>query len=241
MHNQTAVYAVIPAAGSGTRMGSDTNKQLLLIGGIPVLARTLQTFQAHKVITGIIVAGKADELETFRDLAKDYGITKLCAVVEGGFDRQESVYRALRGLENIALHKDAMVLIHDGARCFLEPEIIDRCLAQLACSRAVTTAVPVIDTIAVSSPPGEDDCSSSRIIKEVPDRSIMWQIQTPQGFHYDDILKWHTDFSEKRTRYTDDSSISMANHCAVALVEGSYRNIKITTTADLKMAEAFST
>ncbi len=241
MRNQVKVYAVIPAAGSGTRMGTNTNKQLLQIGGIPVLARTLKIFQGHEAIDGIVVAGRKDELESFSGLAKTYGITKLITVVEGGKDRQESVYMALCGLEKNASNQEAIVLIHDGARCFLEPEIIDRCLDGLEHSRAVTAAVPVIDTIAVSSPRDKDNRTSSVFIEDVPDRSILWQIQTPQGFYYADILKWHEISADKRTRYTDDTSISMANHCAVALVEGSYRNIKITTTTDLKLAEVFST
>lgn len=244
MSKQAAIYVVIPAAGSGTRMGTGSNKQLITVGGVPVLIRTLQSFQAHNAITGIIVAGRTQDLQVYRDLAIEYQITKLISVVEGGYDRQDTVLRSLLALQDEAAVNaedltDSWVLIHDGARCFVDGAIIDRCLAGLTRSRAVTAAVKVLDTIAVSCPLEEDNCSPGQIIAEVPKRDLCWQIQTPQGFHYRDILNWHVLAADNRSRYTDDSSISMANDCAVALVEGSYQNIKITTATDLKIAEAF--
>ncbi|MHB8961623.1 MAG: IspD/TarI family cytidylyltransferase, partial [Saccharofermentanales bacterium] len=138
-------YAIIPAAGKGSRMGVPVNKQFLELAGIPVLARTLAEFEHAGIIDGIVIAGNAEEIPLLQELCRRYGISKLAGVVEGGQTRQQSVTNALEFLVGIRKQEDLIedqnddpgariedecevyVLIHDGARPFVTRKIINDC------------------------------------------------------------------------------------------------------------------
>lgn len=232
-----SVYAVIPAAGSGTRMGTETNKQLLPVAGVPVLVRTLLAFDRHEAIEGIVVVAREEECDLFREIITPYGLTTPISIVPGGANRQASVRL---GLEYLATKADetSLVLVHDGARCFVDQDILDRCLEGLRAHMAITAAVPVIDTLALAEPQA-DGGEQTVTLQAVPDRSRYWQIQTPQGFRLGQILAWHSEAEANGLDYTDDSSLAKASGEAVGIVMGSYRNVKITTATDLLLAQAF--
>lgn len=224
-----AVYAVLAAAGSSSRMGG-VNKQLIPLKGIPVLVRTMQTFQQVDSIDGIVVVGRKEDIEVYKQCAVEYKITKCIDVVEGGMDRQASVFAALKAIRSFS-QGDDLVLIHDGARCLVDEELIHRVIGSLEQYDAVTAAVKVIDTIAK----GTEDMD----IEQVVDRDFYWQIQTPQGFRFKDIYRWHEAVEKDGIRYTDDSSVALASGAKVGLIEGSRQNIKITTEEDLEIGAVF--
>lgn len=239
------VFFVVPAAGTGSRMAADRNKQLLEIAGQTVLARTLETISTHPAVDGIVLVARPEEIDEFQDLVETECITKLIAIVEGGRDRQASVYEGLKAVEKLVdINDDAVVLIHDGARCLLRHEMIDRILDGLRQAVAVTAALPMVDTLAtIDVENSQDGCESDGnnlyIIESVPDRRQFWRIQTPQGFRLRDIIGWHAVLADQTKRFTDDSSIAIAAGTKVGLVQGSEMNIKITTPFDLKLAEAY--
>lgn len=239
------VFVIVPAAGSGSRMAADRNKQLLEIAGQTVLGRTLETLSTHPAVDGIVLVARAEELDEFHALIKTERITKIIAVVEGGRDRQASVYEGLKALDRQAgIDDQAVVLIHDGARCLLRHELIDRILEGLRQAVAVTAALPMVDTLAaIDAENGQDGCDSDEknlyFIESVPDRRQFWRIQTPQAFRLRDIIGWHAAWADQTKRFTDDSSIALAAGTKVGLVQGSDMNIKITTAFDLKLAEAY--
>lgn len=239
------VFVIVPAAGSGSRMAADRNKQLLEIAGQTVLGRTLKTLSTHPAIDRIVLVARAEELDEFQALIETEGITKIIAVVEGGRDRQASVYEGLKALDRqVGIDDQALLLIHDGARCLLKHELIDRILEGLRQAPAVTAALPVVDTLAaIKLENSQDGCDLDEnnlyFIDSVPDRRQFWRIQTPQGFRLRDIIGWHAAWADQTKRFTDDSSIALAAGAKVGLVQGSDMNIKITTAFDLKLAEAY--
>lgn len=199
-----------------------TDKQLLSINGVPVLARSLINFQNTPEVTEIIVASRADRLSEIRELCEEYGITKLKAVCEGGSTRAESAKNAFAHAG-----ETAVTLIHDGARPFAFPEIISRVIAEAYENGGAVAATPVTDTI---------KSVKDGFICSTPDRSGLYAAQTPQGFRtglYRKMLTLGGDF-------TDDSQMAEAMGIKVKITAGSYDNIKITTPEDIARAETIA-
>ncbi|WP_213951779.1 2-C-methyl-D-erythritol 4-phosphate cytidylyltransferase [Tepidanaerobacter syntrophicus] len=221
------VCAVIAAGGQGKRMNSNVSKQFLTIKGHPILYYTLNKFEKMKILNEIIlVVPPADVKYTKEQIIKKYGFKKT-RIVEGGKERQDSVYNGLK-----ALPKDAdIVVIHDGVRPFIPVKIIENSIEAAAEYDAVGVAVPVKDTIKVV-----DDKS---IVKTTPDRKALWAIQTPQTFKYDVIMKAYEKAMEDGFYGTDDTVLVERMGLPVKIIEGSYENIKITTPEDIIFAEAF--
>jgi len=221
------VCAVIAAGGQGKRMNSNVSKQFLTIKGHPILYYTLNKFEKMKILNEIIlVVPPADVKYTKEQIIKKYGFKKT-RIVEGGKERQDSVYNGLK-----ALPKDAdIVVIHDGVRPFIPVKIIENSIEAAAECDAVGVAVPVKDTIKVV-----DDKS---IVKTTPDRKALWAIQTPQTFKYDVIMKAYEKAMEDGFYGTDDTVLVERMGLPVKIIEGSYENIKITTPEDIIFAEAF--
>ena len=186
------VCAVIAAGGQGKRMNSNVSKQFLTIKGHPILYYTLNKFEKMKILNEIIlVVPPADVKYTKEQIIKKYGFKKT-RIVEGGKERQDSVYNGLK-----ALPKDAdIVVIHDGVRPFIPVKIIENSIEAAAECDAVGVAVPVKDTIKVV-----DDKS---VVKTTPDRKALWAIQTPQTFKYDVIMKAYEKAMEDGFYGTDD-------------------------------------
>ncbi|MBR6510120.1 MAG: 2-C-methyl-D-erythritol 4-phosphate cytidylyltransferase [Clostridia bacterium] len=225
-NNKKAEFsAIIVSAGNSTRMGS-VNKQMLTIGGIEVVARTLKAFEANENIKKIILVTRADDIFAMQMLAQKYNISKISDIVCGGNSRQESVLNGVARLDKTC----NFVLIHDGARPLISQEIINSVCKKLETSVAVTCAVKVKDTIKQVDADG-------KVIKTVP-REDLVAVQTPQGVRVHEYMRAVGKIGEI-SGFTDDTSIMEAAGHEVHIVEGSYKNIKITTPDDVIIAEGF--
>lgn len=210
--------AVIVAGGNGSRLGADIKKQYIKINNKEILIHTLEVFVNCDVVSEIILVVPADDVEFVRNMVEGYGYSDI-NVVAGGTERCHSVYAGVK------LAKTRCVIVHDAVRPFVTCEMIKNVYDELQTTNAVTTAVPVTDTIKVV----KDD-----IVYRTIDRKSVYAIQTPQGF-VTDILKLayeeSTDYS-----ITDDCMLMENIGEVVKVIEGSYNNIKITTNIDLKLA-----
>lgn len=224
-----SVEAVIPAGGSGTRMGTGSSKQYLNLAGLPLLARTLRVFQDLKEITGITLVVPGEDIEFVRKAITDpYGFSKVQRIVAGGRERQDSVRNGLLALEHDAAGED-VVVIHDAVRPLISGELVRMSIE--ACRRhgAVTLGVPVKDTIKYVEADG--------VIRETMNRERLWLTQTPQTFRKTVILEAYRKAYEEGFQGTDDASLVERNGVPVRMIRGSYDNIKITTPEDLAYAE----
>lgn len=232
--------AVVLAAGKGSRMGTAVAKQYLTLGDKPIAAYALEAFQASSVIDEILLITDPSHIEYgWEELIRPYGITKAAAVSPGGRERYESVWNALRLLyernsqdEAGNLAREGYVFIHDGARPFLTDDIILRAYRDVEQWDACVVGMPVKDTIKQTDENG--------MILATPDRSRIWQAQTPQVFFVPLIMEaFRRQLSQDCSRVTDDSMIvEKQMGVKVHMTEGSYTNIKITTPEDLAVAEA---
>ena len=220
------VKVLIPAAGAGRRMGAGTNKQYLELADRPLLARTLDVFEQHSLIDSIILIVSPAEIAYCKEEIVTRGnYRKVMAVIAGGAERQDSVYC---GLQACQADDDDLILIHDGARPLVSAEIIDRVLDSVQQHAACLTAVPVKDTVKVV----QDDC-----VVATPERATLWLAQTPQAFRYRLIRSAHDRAAEQGVRATDDAQLAEWAGAKVRVVQGEYRNLKITTPEDLEVAE----
>lgn len=220
--------ALIVAAGSGTRMGTDIPKQFLLVNDKPLLIYTIEAFNQNEDIDAIYIITSEDYILKVQAWCVAYKLNKVKDIVMGGNSRQESVYR---GLKSIKANKDDCILIHDGTRPLVSQDIINNNISASKKYDAIDTAIKASDTI-INSKDGE-------IINTIPARNELYQSQTPQTFKYDLILKAHeAALSGQIQDATDDARLIMALGKEVHLVEGNKQNFKITTTDDLKLLKA---
>lgn len=219
--------AIVLAAGQGKRMQSKVQKQFLLIREKPVLYYSLATFENSSYITDIILVTGKEEIEYCqREIVDKYGFGKVRRIVAGGKERYHSVYQGL-----LAIDQAEYVFIHDGARPFVDEEIIARAYEAVKTYKACVVGMPVKDTIKIADEEG--------FAGQTPDRKMVWQVQTPQSFEYALIKEAYTKLlSGEQEGITDDAMVvERMTSRKVKLVEGSYRNIKITTPEDLGIAE----
>ncbi|MDT8316658.1 MAG: 2-C-methyl-D-erythritol 4-phosphate cytidylyltransferase [bacterium] len=224
------ISAIIPAAGSGTRMGGDRSKQYLAIGERPILIETLMVFNESPHIDEIILLSPPADIDLMKKLLKKYDLAKVTKVVKGGKERQDSISNALDALDR----SSSIVLVHDGVRPFISDKIIKELIDAVNQYGAAIAAVPVKDTVKKVS---NRSISGISIIETVP-RENLWLAQTPQAFRAKLIIGAYANAREKGIRGTDDASLLEAIGVDVKIVMGSYENIKITTPEDLVFAEA---
>lgn len=216
---------VIVSAGRGSRMKADINKQFLKLQNKEVIAHTIDKFYNNENIGEIIVVVREDEAEFFKiNIIEKYGYKNI-KIAFGGSERQDSVYNGLKMVDENC----KIVLIHDGARPFVNNETIDSAIESAKENKCVIVGVPVKDTIKV--------IDENNNVCDTPDRSTLWSIQTPQVFDYSLIMKAHEKAREDNYYGTDDSMLVEYFGQKVKVVEGSYNNIKITTPEDLKIGE----
>lgn len=215
---------VIPAAGMGKRMGAGKNKLLLLLNEVPVLIHTLLVFENDEECDGIVLAISPGDEQEFSKLINKYKINKVLSFVYGGKERQDSVYNALQSVQF-----EGVVLVHDGARPFIQKETIKKVTAAASLDGAAVVAVPVKDTI--------KKVQGNRIVETV-ERSSLWSVQTPQAFRMSVLLDAHHLAQENGYLGTDEASLVERIPYDITIVEGSYDNIKLTTPEDLYFAEA---
>jgi 2-C-methyl-D-erythritol 4-phosphate cytidylyltransferase len=219
------VGVVIPAAGEGKRMQAGINKQLLEIAGLPVLAHTLQIFQQSERVAEIVVVGAAGDLPALRRLIRDRQLTKVAAVVEGGAERQESVYAGIKALSG-GIRR---VVIHDGARPLLSLNAFERFLTAASGSEAAIMAIELKDTV--------KRIDATGWVVETPPRQYMRAVQTPQVFDRSLLEKAHSRAAAVGYKGTDDASLLEWLGVRVKVLAGETDNIKITTPEDLWLAE----
>jgi len=218
--------AIIPAAGKGIRMGDGPYKQFLELGGRPILGLTLEKFQACPSIQAIIVVVPPDQVEYCRrKVIQPWGIEKVERVVTGGQRRQDSVRAGLEasgGRYNI-------VLIHDGVRPLVAPELIETMVSSAKRHRAAIAAIPAKDTI--------KEVGEGGLVARTHHRERLWMAQTPQVFRYEDIMKAHYEAQKEGWQdVTDDAQLVEKMGIPVKVIRGSEMNIKVTTPEDLLMA-----
>lgn len=218
--------AIIAAAGAGTRMASDRPKQFLLLAGTPVIFHTLRVFEQCDCIDEVIVVLPAAESAGFLSLAGKFGVRKVARVVPGGATRADSVKR---GLMAIRAATAEIVVVHDGVRPFVTVDEIERTVAAARTHGAAILVAPVTDTIKQV-----DDQS----VLSTLDRSGLRRALTPQCFRYELLRRAFQDVDVNDREFTDESALVERLGERVAIVEGSARNIKITTLEDLAIAEA---
>lgn len=226
--------AIVLAAGSGSRMHNDVKKQYMEIGGKPLIYYSLKAFEESVIDDIVLVVSRGDVDYVKKDIVAKYGFDKVVAVAEGGLARYHSVRLGLQ-----ATNKDYdYAFIHDGARPFIDREIIMRALQAVKEYKACVVGMPAKDTIKIADEKG--------FAASTPDRNLMWTIQTPQVFSYKMILELYQrldreegELMAKGINITDDAMVvEYYTDTKVKLVEGSYDNIKITTPEDIAVAEA---
>ncbi len=219
--------AIIPAGGAGKRLGLEVAKQYLLLDSLPVLVHTLNAFQMTEIVSAVVlVVPKEDEASVQKQIVEKYGLTKVISVVAGGRERQDSVRN---GLQSVSGTFD-VVIVHDGVRPFVTPELIRRVVAAAAECGAASIGVPAKDTI--------KETTDDQIVSATLRRQNLWQTQTPQAFRYDILCRAYGEAHRDHFYGTDDASLVERTGVKVRMVTGSHENIKITTPEDLLMAEA---
>lgn len=223
------IVALVPAAGMGKRMGAGgVNKPFLRIGDKPILAETLLRLESSTEISDIyVIVSKEAEDRCREDIVRQYNLKKVTKIVIGGVERQDSVKNGLDAIES----RCDVVMIHDGIRPFVTPELIDESILETWKYGATVVAVPVKETVKT--------VSYDREILETLDRNKLWLAQTPQTFKYDIIKKAYENAFENGIYGTDDSALVELLGIKIRIITGFYENIKITTPEDLVIAKAF--
>ncbi len=219
------MYLLIPAAGSGKRMGADRNKLLLKVRSKTLIAWTLLAAEAASAISWIGIMSQPHDWEDFKAILADLKLTKPVEFIPGGATRQESVYNGLQALPENA----EQVLIHDGARCLATPDLFNACAAAILHCPGLIAAIPVKDTIKV--------VGESGIIQSTPSREQLWAAQTPQGFDVKLLKECHADGVRQGWEVTDDAALFEKCGLEVRIVPGEETNLKVTTPQDLAIAE----
>jgi len=215
---------ILPAAGLGKRMGAGKNKLLLELDGMPVLIHTLKVFEEDPACGGMILAVNPQDDGEFRSLLKEYHITKVSALVPGGEERQESIHHALQTVKG-----SGIILVHDAARPFILKEHIYRLTKRAEETGAAIIGVPAKDTM---------KRIQDGIVVDTVNRSSLWAVQTPQAFRISLLREAYEKAERDDYLGTDDASLVERLKVQIAIVEGDYDNIKLTTPEDLFFAKA---
>ncbi len=222
----TKLAVIIPAAGSGSRMGSRLPKPFIKLGGIPILERTIRAFLPLEDLSQVIISTSAEWINEVEAIFEKINAQKVkLNVVEGGAERQFSIMNAVKVLDDDV----ELVAVHDAVRPFISASLVKKCSAKATELGGAIIAVPAKDTIKEA---GED-----LIIKHTPDRSKLWQAQTPQIFRKSIFIDMYTSAEKEGFVGTDDASLAERTGVKVGIVEGDRQNLKITYPVDLKIAE----
>lgn len=216
--------AIIVAAGSSTRMGG-ISKQMTLLDGMPVVARTLRAYQQSPEIGEIIVVAREEEMARYEEFREKYQLNKLVHIVRGGNDRQESVMNGLKKVREDA----GFVAIADAARCLITSDMVSRVCRNAYLYGSATAACRVVDTVKTANANG--------FVDDTIDRDKVWLAQTPQVFSLKIYRAAAYSALEKGFKATDDNSLVERIHKRIKLVDCGQENIKITTREDLTRAK----
>ena len=219
--------AVVPAGGSGARMGSRRPKQYLTLAGAPILVLTLRALARCRSLDGLVVAAPADRVEATRELLRRFRVPRVLGVVPGGAQRQDSVREGLQAAPSDA----GWIVVHDAVRPFVTPELIERVLAAARVPGAATCGWPVRETV---------KRVRDSVVEATLPREGLWLTQTPQAFRRDLLREAHEKALRDGYEATDDAMLVERLGGRVAMVEGLPHNLKITTPDDLKTARAWA-
>ena len=221
------VVAVIPAGGTGMRMGADVPKQFLPLGGVPMVLHSLRAFdRAPSVDAVILVVPREERQRALTDVIERYSVKKVQKVVAGGETRQQSVHNGLKEIDPDV----EIVVVHDAVRPFVTEGLIEQSIEAARTGGAVIVAVPMKDTPKQAGP--------DRQIQRTLDRTELWLAQTPQTFRRDLLLEAYEKAAIEHLQATDDAALVERLGHKVGIVAGTWENIKITTPEDLVIAEA---
>jgi 2-C-methyl-D-erythritol 4-phosphate cytidylyltransferase len=218
------VYAVIPAGGKGKRGGTETPKQYIRFHGKELIVYTLEVFQKCNLIDEIIIAAEPSYFSLLNKIKKDYNLTKITKMVEGGEERQDSVNNLLKSLK---ADDNDLIAVHDAARPLLPENILTKAINTAKEKRNALVCLKARDTL----------LKGDRIVKEYIDRTEIYYVQTPQIFKYKDLKKAMKKAYEKNFIGTDESMLIKEIGIDINIVEGSMLNFKVTTATDIEMFE----
>lgn len=224
-HPKNFTSAIIAAAGLSERFGGDVTKQMTTLCGVPLLIHTLRAYEAATCIHEIIVVAKINEIAAWEKLCAEHGITKVRAIVQGGYTRQESVLRGFEAIDK----KSKFVAIADGARCLITADQINTVCRSAYKYKAATAAHQSTDTVKIADKKG--------FIGSTTDRDTVWLAQTPQVFKSKLYRAAAYTALKKGFRATDDNSLVERVGHPIRLVECGAQNIKVTTREDIAVAE----
>ena len=220
---------IVPAAGAGRRMGLGKNKAFITIGGVPLLILCMKMLAETGIVRRVVVVTRAAEIQETEMMLRKHQACSFPGidweVTAGGKERQDSVANGLAQVTDT----EGYVAVHDGARPFAGPDIFARTFAKAKECGAAIAAVPLKDTVKVVDARG--------VVLSTPDRSSLCAVQTPQIFEVNLLRKAYEFMKEHSFAVTDDASLIEALGYPVAIAEGSYENIKVTTPEDILLAE----
>ena len=232
IENKKHCAAIVLAAGQGKRMGTSVQKQYIELEGKPLIYYSLKTFQESGLIDSVVlVVGEGQVAYAQNEIVLKYGFSKVCAVVEGGKERYDSVWQ---GLKTVSQEPEvSYIYIHDGARPFVDDEILNRGYETVEQFQACVAGMPSKDTVKVVDEQG--------FAINTPERKYVWVIQTPQIFEKSLIMEAYARLmKEEHEDVTDDAmAVERMMKVPVKMFEGSYQNVKITTPEDLAIAKVF--
>ncbi|MFN1835843.1 2-C-methyl-D-erythritol 4-phosphate cytidylyltransferase [Balneola sp. MJW-20] len=221
-----ALSLIIPAAGSGVRLGSEIPKPFIRIGDKTILEHTVRRFLDYKGLKQVVIATSAAYLEEVQVMLDGIGAASIMMkAVEGGAERQYSIYNALGEVDE----RSELIAVHDAVRPFISATIIEQCCRIADEYGGAVVGVPAKDTI--------KKVDEDNVIIETPDRSMLWQAQTPQVFKKELLIRAYESAMNHDLLGTDDASLVEAVGGVVKMVEGERENLKITYPIDLQVAE----
>ena len=221
------VAVVVPAGGSGTRMGHETPKQFLQLGGVPLLIHALRVFESSRTIAEIVVVVPHDAVTSCReDLLPPFAFSKISTVTAGGARRQDSVWNGLQAVDE----RTKIVVVHDAVRPFVTDAMVEDVVGGARTHGAAIVAIPLHDTVKRAAPDG--------MIETTLDRQRLWSAQTPQAFDVELLWEAHRSNRQSGVEATDDAFLVEQIGHHVSIVNGSPDNIKITRPGDLVIGEA---
>lgn len=220
--------AIILAGGMGSRMNSTTPKQYMLLKEHPLLSYSLKAFQISPYINDIILVTRAQDMDYCNKLVKDYKISKVNVIVEGGEERYQSVYCGLQKVKETTHN----IMIHDGARPLISQGLIERAYKSLQTNSASIPALPVVDTIKIV-----DNTS----IIDTPNRNMLFAVQTPQVFTANVLLLAYKEMLKNDKDHITDDAMIVERYTSekVTIFEGEQINLKITNPMDIEIAELY--
>lgn len=229
------VVGIVLAAGFGTRFDPNEPKQLVSIAGKPIVCWSIEAFEINDAVSDIVVAVNPQVRDHVERLVDEYGYAKVRSIVNGGAERVDSTLATLDLLSQAGILQQAKVLIHDAVRPFVEQPAITGCVEALDQYSAATVALASTDTMLIT-----EDLGDRKVVRSVPDRANMFRAQTPQAFRFSTIIKAYELAADDPDFHPTDDTRVVVEYLPqepVAIVAGSASNLKVTTKADIPVAE----